>query len=198
VVFVFMGFVAAILPQRTNSSLQLTAEELLAELALNTHEISVDQMADVMINKDPAYQLIDLRSPEAFEEYHLPGAMNIPFDSLFNNDMLPYVDQISRKNVFYSNGTSLSSQAWMLTRQKGFQNNYVLQGGLNTWFDTIILPKPPPPTSDDAAFALYRKRLGASSYFTGQSAKPAEDQAPARAVKPLIRRERSKVQGGCS
>jgi rhodanese-related sulfurtransferase len=195
---VFVGFVAAILPQRTNSSMQLNAEELLGELDLNTHEISVDAMAEALINRDPAYQLIDLRSPEAFGEYHLPGAINIPFDSLFNWDMVPYIDQIARKNVFYSNGTSVSSKAWMLTRQKGYVNNYVLQGGLNAWFDTIILPKPPPVTSDARAFALYRKRLGASRHFTGQSVQPAQDQPPAEGPAPLIRRERTKVQGGCS
>lgn len=32
----------------------------------------------------------------------------------------------------------------MITRQLGYQNNYVLMGGLNYWAEAIINPEPPP------------------------------------------------------
>ena len=38
-----------------------------------------------------------------------------------------YLNQDLRYNVFYSNSTVNANQAWMLTRQLGYQNNFVLQ-----------------------------------------------------------------------
>jgi rhodanese-related sulfurtransferase len=140
-----IGLVAAILPQKLNSSIQLNAQQLLYEVQLRDHMISVDEMADAIINNDPYYQLIDLRSPAEFNAYSLPGAVNIPFEKLFDAEWAPYIDQVARKNVFYSNGSTLSGEAWMLTRQKGIKNNYILDGGLNNWIATILARAVPQP-----------------------------------------------------
>ncbi|MCK5101917.1 MAG: rhodanese-like domain-containing protein, partial [Cyclobacteriaceae bacterium] len=153
IVLVCLGFIAAVLPQKQNSSMELDAKQLLGEIQLETYIISIDEMANAMINYDPEYQLIDVRSKEEYEKFSLPGAMNIPFDNLFDEEWAPYIDQIARKNVFYCNGTTLASEAWMLTRQKGFQNNYILRGGLNNWYATII--EPTEPTSANGEEAIY-------------------------------------------
>ena len=129
-------------------------------------------MADALINNDPEYQLIDLRSEEEFKKFSIPGAMNIPFDKLFTEEFIPYVDQVARKNVFYSNGTTLSSEAWMLTKQKGYQNNYIL------------------------AFAAYKSRLGAKQFFTGEGSSSAASSLKPK--KPVPRRKKKMVAGGCS
>jgi 3-mercaptopyruvate sulfurtransferase SseA len=83
VIIVSMGLVAAVLPPTKNSSVELDARQLLNELQLQNHVISIDEMADALINNDPEYQLIDLRSAAEFRQFSIPGAMNIPFDSLF-------------------------------------------------------------------------------------------------------------------
>ena len=44
-------------------------------------------------------------------------------------------------NIFYSNGTITANEAWMVTRQLGYKNNFVLEGGLNYWFDAILNPQ---------------------------------------------------------
>ena len=67
--------------------------------------------------------------------------LNIPLSSLLDDQWKDYLHQDLRYNVFYSNGTVNANQAWMLTRQLGYQNNYVLQGGLNYWVETIMNPK---------------------------------------------------------
>lgn len=197
IVLVCLGLVAAILPDKKNNSNELDAKEMLQELELKTYIVSVDEMADALINKDPSYLLIDLRTPEAFKQFSLPGAINIPFDSLFEVKWQPYIDQIARKNVFYSNGTTLSSEAWTLTRQKGYKNNYILEGGLNNWFSTIMEPTPPASTQDNEAMALYKKRLGARQFFTGGSVSPSADNNAA-ALPPVPAKKRKMVAGGCS
>jgi rhodanese-related sulfurtransferase len=192
-----MGLVAAILPQKQNSSIQLNAQQLLYEVQLRDHIISVDEMADAIINNDPYYQLIDLRSPSEFNAYSLPGAVNIPFEKLFDAEWAPYIDQVARKNVFYSNGSTLSGEAWMLTRQKGIKNNYILEGGLNNWIATILNPTVPDPTAGDEAIRSYQARLGARQYFSGESS-AASSSASNAPKKPVPAKKKTKVAGGCS
>ena len=196
VVLVCLGLVAAILPQKQNSSIELDAQQLLNEIQLENYVISVDEMANALINNDPEYQLIDVRPEVDYKAYNLPGSLNIPFDSLFSATWAPYIDQIARKNVFYSNGTTLASQAWMLTRQKGYKNNYILRGGLNNWYATIIEPKEPASTEGEEAFFNYETRLGMKQYFTGAGA--VSSASSKKAKKPVPRRKKKMVAGGCS
>jgi rhodanese-related sulfurtransferase len=191
-----MGLFAATMPETKNSSMQLNAQQLLNELQVKSHIISIDEMANALINNDPEYQLIDVRTEEEYKSYSIPGAINIPFEKLFDDEFLPYIDQIARKNVFYSNGTTLSSQAWLLTKQKGFQNNYILKGGLNNWYATILAPTAPSSTDDEEAFATYKARLGAKQFFTGEGAASAA--ASVTPKKPVPRKRKKMVAGGCS
>lgn len=196
IVLVCLGLVAAILPQKRNSSIELDAQQLLNEIQLENYVISVDEMANALINNDPEYQLIDLRSEEDYKAYSLPGSLNIPFDSLFSETWVPYIDQIARKNVFYSNGTMLASEAWMLTKQKGYKNNYILNGGLNNWYATIIEPKEPASTDGEDAFIQYEARLGMKQFFTGAGA--VSPSTSNQAKKPVPRKKKKMVAGGCS
>jgi len=197
IVLVCLGFVAAILPQKKNSSMELDAQQLLNEIQLENYIISIDEMANAMINNDPEYQLIDVRTEAEYKTYSLPGSLNIPFANLFDEEWAPYIDQVARKNVFYCNGTTLASEAWMLTRQKGFQNNYILRGGLNNWYATIIEPEEPSSTNGEEAIFQYQSRLGAKQFFTGAGAADNSSNKK-KAKKPVPRRKKKMVAGGCS
>ncbi len=196
-ILVSLGLVAAILPQKKNSSIELDAQQLLNEIQQENHLISTDEMANALINNDPEYQLIDLRSETEYKQYSLPGSINIPFEKLFDAEWAPYIDQIARKNVFYSNGTTLSSEAWMLTKQRGFKNNYILQGGLNEWYTTIIEPEVPASINGEEAINDYEARLGAKQFFTGAGA-VNNASANTDAKKPVARKKKKMVAGGCS
>ena len=196
IIFISFGSIAAILPKQKTSSVKLDADELLREIKLETYKVSTDELADLLINLDPTLLLIDVRDTIEYGKYHLPGAINIPLDELLDEKWLPYIDQISKKNIFYSNGTTLSSEAWIITRQLGFKNNFVLAGGLNNWFSTIIKPTPPGSQATREALNLFDRRKAASLYFTGSSA--ASDQVSAPALPPVPRKTKKRVQGGCS
>lgn len=196
IVFICLGLVAAMLPQRKNSSIELDAQQLLKEIQLQNHIISIDEMANALINNDPEYQLIDLRSEEEFKRFSLPGAINIPFEKLFDEESMPYIDQIARKNVFYSNGTTLSGKAWILTRQRGIKNNYILKGGLNNWYATMIEPKAPAATLSEEDIHIYHARLGARQFFTGEGGVQSSESVQAK--KPVPRKKKAMVAGGCS
>jgi len=196
IIVISLGSIAAMLPKTKTSSVQLTADELLLEMKRHTYTVSVDDLADRLINNDPSVLLIDVRDSIAYHQYHLPGAINIPLKDLLSPDWIPYVDQISKNNIFYSNGTTLSGEAWILTKQLGFRNNYVLDGGLNEWFSSIINPKKPASGDPKEIWALYEARKAASMFFTGS--KPAASEDNSTILPPVPRKKKTRVQGGCS
>ncbi len=196
IILISFGSIAAILPKQKTSSVQLDADDLLREIRLETNLVSTDELADLLINLDPGLMLIDVRDSLAYSEYHLPGAINIPLNQLLDEKWMPYIDQVSKNNIFYSNGTTLSSEAWILTRQLGFKNNYVLYGGLNRWFETIIKPSQPGSMATSVEIDRFNKRKAASLYFTGNSG--ASDMNSAPALPPVPRKKKERVAGGCS
>jgi hypothetical protein len=101
-------------------------------------------------------------------------------------------------NIFYSNGTITANEAWMITRQLGYKNNYVLEGGLNYWFEVIINPLKPVSTSPNEEFSKYDFRKGASSALGG-GAIIQKTTTPVNAPKPAIQGmpKKKKAAGGC-
>ncbi len=170
--------------------------QLLLELNDDTRFVSTDQVAHYLVEADPQVQLVDVRPAEEFEKFSLPGAINIPLDSLLKPNFEIYLDQIGISSIFYSNGTVYASQAWMLYRRKAFSNIYILKGGLNRWVETILRPQKPLSTASQDAFDLYETRLAASRFFGGGSV--VEPQSSVKGVKPVIRRKKKKqAEGGC-
>jgi len=153
----------------------------------------------MIVNKDPLLQLIDVRSQEEFEKYSLPGAINIPMADLLSDQYTDILNQDVNMNVFYSNGTLNANEAWMITRQLGYTNNYVLEGGLNYWFDTIMNPQKPASTSSDEEFAKYDYRKGAGQALGGGNAVQNEQLQVSPAARPVIKAvaKKKKASGGC-
>jgi hypothetical protein len=85
----------------------------------------------------------------------------------------------------------------MLTRQLGYKNNYVLQGGLNYWVETIVNPTPPPPTSPDEEIAKYDFRKGASQALGGGTVVESNTQVAPELPKIAPRPKKKRVEGGC-
>ncbi|MCD6555614.1 MAG: rhodanese-like domain-containing protein [Bacteroidales bacterium] len=207
--YIFMAFVLiglalllVLLPEK-HASKQLKPEQLLQEINDNTRYMSTDEVAEKLIYGDVYLQLIDVRSADNFQKFHLKGAVNIPLDSILNKDEkgnYEYEDILNqdvKTNVFYSNGTVYANQAWILLRRLNFKNNYVMKGGLNRWIETVIQPQRPLPTASQEEFYLYNFRRAASMFFGGGSVSsvPAEDNTPA----PIIKKKGGKKEeeGGC-
>jgi len=195
-----LGLIIAAVPQNTTKPYKLTANELLAEASSRTQYIAPEEVADMVIKKDPVLQLIDVRSKDEFEKYHLEGAINIPINDLLSEDNSEILDQEVKMNVIYSNSTVTANEAWMITRQLGYKNNYVLEGGLNYWFDAIMNPQKPGSTSSDEEFAKYDFRKAVSVALGGGNieAIPNRESVPSATLKPIIKSpKKKKAAGGC-
>ncbi|MEZ4996188.1 MAG: rhodanese-like domain-containing protein [Bacteroidales bacterium] len=194
-----LGIIIAAVPPDRVKHFRLTADELLQEAGAGVQFISPDVVADMLVQKDPSLRLIDVRTPEEFDAYHMEGAVNIPLSSLLSDEYADILNQEAYMNVLYSNGSVYANQAWMITRQLGYENNFVLEGGLNYWFGNILSPEAPSQTSPNEEFAKYDFRKSAAAALGGGSIVAAEGDAPAvKAVKPPVTsKAKKKASGGC-
>lgn len=194
-----LGLIIAAVPQNTTKPFRLTPDQLLSEINSRTQFVSADVVADMLISKDPSLRLIDVRSQDEFEKYSLPGAINVPMSDLLSDQYEGLLNQDIYMNVFYSNGTLAANEAWMVTRKLGYTNNYVLEGGLNYWFEAIINPQKPPSTSPDEEFAKYDFRRSAGQALGGGLTVQSNQDPDASLPKPVIRpvAKKKKAAGGC-
>jgi len=197
-IILLFGLSVAMIPENTTQPYKLSAEEMLDEVQYGAELIHPDELADWLINNDPSIQLIDVRTPDEYEQFSLGNAINIPFSDILSEEWVDYLDQGVKMNILYSNGSSKSHEAWMILRQLGYDNNYVLQGGLNYWVETILNPESPKSTEPNDAIAKYDFRKGASQYFGGAAISTKSSSSPTT-KKPVIKRKAKKKapEGGC-
>jgi len=194
-ILIILGAGTLLMPDKEISD-QVEVERLLQELNDQTRNKEPIFVAQRIIEKDPSFQIIDVRPPEEYQKFTLPGAINIPLEEMNNPEYQGYLDPIARNNIFISNGGLKANQAWMLCLRKGFQKNYVMEGGLNRWMETIMRPVPPPATAPKIAFEEYDKCKAASLYFGGGSMDINTDIE--RKELPMQRRKKERaVVGGC-
>jgi len=164
VVFIALALVLVLLPKQQNRN-AFRPDLLLLEINSGDRFLSVDHIAERIIQGDPSILLIDVRNPDLYDEYHIPGSFNIPLNEVLNDSLNAALQLAHKDIVFYSNSTLSADQAWILCRRNKMENQYVMEGGLNTWFDHIMTPVPPRETEGNDAIALYEFRSGASIFF---------------------------------
>lgn len=182
------------LPERNNEN-YLDPEKLMYEIARPTRFITTDQIAQMIIEKDPTLELIDVRSEDEYAEFTLQGALNIPLDSLVAESYQDYLGIEDMNAVFFSNDDIKADQAWVIARRMGYNSIYVMKGGLNCWINTIINPIKPAETSSLEKFEQYNLRRGASMYFTG--AEISADEGSKSALKVTRKKKKAVAEGGC-
>jgi rhodanese-related sulfurtransferase len=197
VIFLVFGLYLALSSVKQSEYVEVKPDKLFLDLIENTRYFSVDEVAQMIISQDPSIQLIDVRDEKLFNKFTLNGAINIPLKDLLKEDNLAYLDQDIYKTILFSNGNSDADVAWMLATRMGYQNVFVMQGGLNNWVDHILQPQENSVIWDRVNDQLYQYRKGASLYFGGKSIEPSDDGAKVKAKKPAVRRKKKEVEGGC-
>jgi rhodanese-related sulfurtransferase len=147
--------------------------ELARLVQTETDHVSVEELADWIIQGKSDFRLVDLRSDAEFARYHIPGAENILITGLLDAGLLR-----NEKIILYSEGGIHSAQGWFLLKAKGYRGVYLLRGGLEEWNSTILFPRiPETPTADETA--LFEKMRNVSTFFGGT---PQTGAAPADAA----------------
>ena len=123
--------------------------------------VSVQDLADWIILAKMDFKLIDLRTEQEYNEYHIPNSENVALTAL-EKTSIPKTEKI----VLYSEGGIHSAQAWMLLKAKGYKGVYILFGGLEDWKEQILFPKLS-ETATPEQIAKFEKTKEVSKFFGG-------------------------------
>ena len=93
-------------------------------------QISMDE-AITMMEEESGYIILDVRTPEEFADKHIPGAVNIPNETIAAEEIpeLPDKDQLI---LVYCRSGNRSKQASEKLADMGY-TNIVEFGGINSW-----------------------------------------------------------------
>jgi len=194
ILLIGVGIILAFLPFNAAQTFQLKADELLSLSGSGDMYFSVDQVARFVNNEDSTIQIIDIRSAEQFRECNIPGSVNIPFSELLNPLWEPTLNQKEIKTIFYGNGNQTANYAWTIVTGMGYSNSYVMKGGLNEWFKTVMLSQYSGEKITPAENARFENRLNARKIFTQINSLPDSLKTRFFDAKRLTQ---SKLDGGC-
>lgn len=189
-----VGLLLAFLPFNAARTFQLKPSELLTAAQNEKIVFNVDEVARFVSKEDTSIQLIDVRTPGEFMESAIPGSINIPFDDLLNPNWEGYLNQKEVRNIFYSNNNELATLAWTITTGLGYPNNYTMKGGLNEWYDIVMLSKFEGDKITPRENALFENRYKARRMFTEMNSLPDSLKRQYLEAKRL---EESQLDGGC-
>lgn len=195
---ILLGVLLAFSPAGTRKAATFSPQALAEAITNESDHIAAEELAKWLIDKKPDLLVVDMRSAEEFAQYHIPGAVNIPFTKLFEEEAREMMTG-DKTIVLYSNGGTHAAQAWVLLKQMGIES-YVLLGGLNYWAEAILNPKAPHALAADSEILKYQFQKSASGYFApgGAVAAPADSTtATAKPKVPIDLNKKKKARAGC-
>ncbi len=161
--------------QETNNASEF--ERISQAAARAEDRVTVQQLAEWIIESRQDYQLIDIRSDKAFQAGHIKNADNVPLPILTTADSIKNLSQ-EKKVIVYSNGSENAAKAVVILRLLGL-DSYLLSGGYNAWQMHVLNPDIPLQATDDESEVVAKQRAIAC-YFSGNPT-----QAPIQESKPL-------------
>ncbi len=178
--------------------------ELVETIVDEKDHVIPGELARWIMGKRQDYELIDIRAPWQYDDYHIPTAINIPLAQFFQENNLKRLDR-SKKIVVYGLGSGHAAETQLLLSMKGY-NAYSLHEGISEWWDLIITPTSLRSETQSPAGYQQAKQLrecfigGTASQGTAVAA-PALPQTPPAAppsAQPQPEQKKLNLGKGCS
>lgn len=93
-------------------------------------KITMDEAADLM-EKEKNYIIVDVRTREEYEVQHIPGAVNIPNETI-GKETVPELEDKTQMILVYCRSGNRSKQASEKLVQLGYEN-VIEFGGIIDW-----------------------------------------------------------------
>lgn len=171
-ILLLLGALLVFLPLSGRYSLHAKPGKVLAIVLDESNIFTADQVARFVVTEDSTLQLIDLRTAEEYRECNIPGSVNIPYAEFLIKDPAPYLDDQGMHLVFYSNDDLNASYAQTLAVGLGYPNCFVMKGGLNAWYETIMNSEFSGDKISARENALFETRLKARNLFNEVNSLP--------------------------
>lgn len=161
-----LSLLLALLPLSANRSFTAKPVKLLSDVLSQDVSFTADQVAEFIVREDSSVQLIDLRPSEEFRKQSIPGAVNIPYPEFISRDQDLWLNNKNLRNIFYSTGDTESYYALVYARGLGYDNSYVMEGGITEWVSTVVETKFTGDRITARENALFETRRLAGEMFT--------------------------------
>jgi rhodanese-related sulfurtransferase len=122
--------------------------------------LSAPDLADRLISGRTDHRILDLRSAEAYAEYHVPGAESAPVAHLAD-----YPLYRNETVVLYGDDAVGTAQAWLLLQARGYRGAVLLDGGLDAWKERVLFPALPEGSAPEAV----TRAKAVAEHFGGQA-----------------------------
>ncbi len=198
VLLIILALGLVILPKKKEQN-EIDPKALLSSVVEKSRYLSVDLVTHRIIENDPTLLLIDLRPADQFKLFALPGAVNILPDSLLAATTLELMNQPGKDKVLLANSDLISEKAWLIATRSSVTRIYVMKGGMNEWFNTIIKEKPINSAASSSDFDLVSFRNAARQFFVGASetANTPEKSKVKEKVQVIRKAPEASSGGGC-
>ncbi len=193
VLLVGLGVLLAFIPGGSGKSFRVKPAEL-ATKAATENQFSVDEVARFVNTEDSTIQLIDVRSAAEYRACNIPGSVNIPLENLTESGWESVLNRKNVRTIFYSNDNLLASMAQTIATGMGNENVFVMKGGLNEWFQTVMLSEFSGEKISARENALFENRFKARAAFNQINSLPDSLKNKYFDAKRL---QRKKLDGGC-
>jgi len=155
------------------------------------HEISADKLAYEIVNHYYDINVIDVRSAGEFEKYHIPMAINIPFDQLMERQWEDIFKQGYKTNIFYAEDDTVVKMSCLKARFIGNSTNLILSEPVSKFRQMYTNIEKPLPLTTKQEYNTY--------FYRKQLAREMDDlvESLQNFGKP-VKKEIKRVSGGCT
>ncbi|MFZ2897331.1 MAG: rhodanese-like domain-containing protein [Saprospiraceae bacterium] len=186
--FLVLIIVGLLTHERTDLRYLLSPSETLALTGDPGAMLTPRQAVEALANGGKELVFVDLREPAAFEQGHVPGAVNIQAEALLSGEgkaLLRKIEDAGQTAVLYGETPAQANGAWLLLRQAGF--GFVkLYTGLYSQLDPARLDSLPVPFFESPKIdtagvkALLAPEQQAAEPATAPAVAPKKQIAPAK------------------
>ena len=191
---IMLSLILAMLPLTSNRSFTGEPHKLLADVLSKETYLSVDQVAGYIVTEDSTVQLIDLRLPEEFRKQTIPGAINVQYKELISKDPDVWLGNKDIKSILYSDNVAEQSYALVFARGLGYDNVFVMDGGIGEWMKTVVESKFSGERITARENALFETRRRAGEMYTTLNSLPDSLKAQFLESRKFSAK---KLDGGC-
>lgn len=198
ILLIVLALGLVILPKK-NEQKETDPKVLLSAIVEKSRYLTVDQVTHRIIENDPTLMLIDLRSADQFKTFALPGSINLHPDSLLSSTNIELFNIPGKDKVLYASSDLTSEKAWLLCLRYSMSRIYIMKGGMNEWFNTIVKEKAISGTPSSSDLDLLSFRKAARQFFigSGEAGNAAVTPVVSEKVQVIRKAPKAASGGGC-
>ena len=194
ILLILIALLLVLMPGSGTYSFVHDPEGVVSDLFGRDIYVTADQAAMFLVTEDSTVQMIDLRPAAEFRKFNIPGSINIPIGEFFSSKPETWLYNRDTRYLFYSNDETWAGYALALASGLGYQNCYILKGGLNQWFETVMNSTFSGERITARENALFETRTRARRFFTEINSLP--DSLKLKYAESRRQAERD-LDGGC-